>query len=69
MKLIIQRVSKASLSRKSDGPDAAPISQIGPGIFVLVGITHDDTDIDVDYLVKKLLNLKMWPDSNGGLWK
>ena len=32
--------------------------------MVLVGITHTDTEVDADYLVPKLLNLKLWGDSS-----
>jgi D-aminoacyl-tRNA deacylase len=36
---------------------------------VLCGITHDDTDIDIDYIIPKLLNLKLFEDSSGKGWK
>ena len=38
------------------------VSQIQNGLFVLVGITHTDNEVDVDYLTPKLLNLKLWGD-------
>ena len=42
------------------------MSQIGYGLYVLVGITHDDTELDVDNLLPKVLNTKMWHE--GGKW-
>ena len=57
MKLIIQRVLRAKLSANEK-----VVSEIGPGLMVLVGITHTDTEVDVDNLVPKILNLKLWGD-------
>ena len=36
------------------------VSEIGPGMMVLVGITHTDTPVDIEYLVPKLLGLRLW---------
>ncbi|CAI2380313.1 unnamed protein product [Moneuplotes crassus] len=58
MKIIIQRVHKASVS-----VDGEPVSSIGKGLLVLLGITHDDTKADSLYLVQKLLNIRLWPDN------
>ena len=44
----------------------AIVSQIGYGLYVLVGITHDDCELDVDNLLPKVLNTKMWHE--GGKW-
>jgi len=60
MKLVIQRVLNASLSSGGN-----LVSEIGPGLMVLCGITHDDTEVDVDYLVGKLLKLRLWSDETG----
>ena len=61
MKIIIQRVKRASLEAHGE-----QISNIGPGLFVLVGITHDDTQVDIDYLIPKLLKLKLWAKGDNG---
>jgi D-tyrosyl-tRNA(Tyr) deacylase len=44
------------------------VSEIGPGIMAVVGFTHDDTEVDVEYLCPKLLNLRIWNDDQGKSW-
>ncbi|TPX37143.1 hypothetical protein SmJEL517_g01032 [Synchytrium microbalum] len=67
MRAVIQRVTGASVTGKSRnthfGPDL--ISQIGRGFCVLVGITTDDTEADMDALAKKLLSVRLFPDPDG----
>ena len=36
--------------------------------MALVGITHGDNELDVEYLVPKLLNLRLWNDEQGKAW-
>lgn len=60
MKLVIQRVKHASVTVSGD-----LISSIEKGLLVLVGITHDDTIDDVDYLVAKSVNLRIFDDEAG----
>ena len=55
MKVILQKVAKVKLSANGE-----VVSEIGYGLMVLVGITHDDTEVDVDNLLPKVLNTKMW---------
>lgn len=38
--------------------------EIGEGLLVLLGVTHGDTRVEVDYLVKKLVNLRIFRDEN-----
>ncbi len=59
MKLVIQRVANAKVE-----VDNKIIGQIGKGFLVLLGVTHEDTKENADYLVKKLLNLRIFPDEN-----
>lgn len=59
MKLIIQRVANAKVE-----VDNKIIGQIEKGFMVLLGVTHTDTKENVNYLVKKLLNLRIFPDEN-----
>lgn len=40
------------------------VGEIKNGLLVLLGVTHDDTKENVDYLVKKLLNLRIFIDNN-----
>jgi D-aminoacyl-tRNA deacylase len=60
MKVLIQRVSKASVS-----VDGEIVGQIGPGLMLLLGVTHTDTQEDADALIRKLINLRVFNDENG----
>lgn len=60
MKVVVQRVSEASVV--SDGVLTA---EIGIGLLVLVGVTHDDTKEDVDWLVNKIINQRIFNDDHG----
>ena len=59
MRLVIQRVQRAKLTSNNQ-----VVSDIGPGIMALVGITHGDNEVDVENLCPKLINLKLWDDGN-----
>jgi len=43
-------------------------STIGKGIVALIGIENTDTEKDVEYMVKKLLTLRLWPNQEGRQW-
>lgn len=45
--------------------DEEVVGQIGQGLMVLVGITHDDTEDDAAYLADKVVNLRIFDDSEG----
>lgn len=60
MKLVIQRVSEASVSI-----GGALKSSIGQGLMILVGICDEDTDEDIDYLCRKVVNMRIFDDANG----
>jgi len=60
MRAVIQRVSKASVTIKG-----AVKSAIGRGFLVLIGICDEDTLEDVEWLVKKIANLRVFDDENG----
>jgi D-aminoacyl-tRNA deacylase len=60
VKLVIQRVSEASVT-----VDGAITGSIGTGLLVLLGIGKGDTQEDADYLLDKLLGLRIFPDENG----
>ncbi|XP_033872783.3 D-aminoacyl-tRNA deacylase 1-like isoform X3 [Acipenser ruthenus] len=63
MKAIIQRVAKASVTVGEE-----QISSIGKGICVLLGISVEDTRKDTEYMVRKILNLRLFDDENGKHW-
>ena len=57
MKAVIQRVTYSNLSI-----DNKIYSQIKRGLVVLVGVTHDDDDNDIQWLAKKIVNLRIFND-------
>lgn len=59
MRLLIQRVSKASVKVEGEC-----VGKINKGFLVFLGITHGDTKENVDYLVNKLYNLRVFEDEN-----
>ena len=56
----MQRVSKASVT-----VDGNIISKIGDGLLILVGIEDEDTLEDINWLSKKIVNLRIFNDDNG----
>lgn len=57
MRAMIQRVSSASVKTNE-----VTISMIGHGLLILLGITHDDDERDVKFLVDKCVNLRIFRD-------
>ena len=60
MKAVVQRVSKASVT-----VEGKIISKIGDGLLILVGIENDDDENDMEWLSRKILNLRIFNDKNG----
>ena len=59
MKAVIQRVSEASV--KVDGKT---VGKIGKGMMLLIGIDDNDQKADADWLIQKILNLRIFGDEN-----
>lgn len=59
MKVIVQRSKKSSVSVKNK-----EVGSIQKGLVLLVGFTHDDNSKDIDYLVDKIINLRIFDDEN-----
>lgn len=59
MRLVIQRVSESNVK-----VDNKIVGQINKGLLVLLGIKTTDTKEDVNYLVKNLINLRIFSDEN-----
>ena len=59
MKLVVQRVKHADVT-----VDEKIVGKINAGFLVLLGIKSTDTKQDVDYLVRKLVNLRVFTDEN-----
>ncbi|XP_076636111.1 D-aminoacyl-tRNA deacylase [Colletes latitarsis] len=63
MKAVIQRVTNASVS-----VDGEIISNIGKGLCILIGIKREDSMEDMKYIVRKILNTKIFDGDNGKKW-
>lgn len=57
MRAVVQRVSQASVS-----VEGRVVSQIGPGLLVLLGVGRGDGEADADLLADKVVNLRIFPD-------
>jgi D-tyrosyl-tRNA(Tyr) deacylase len=60
MKVVIQRVTVASVKVADE-----VIGEIGKGLVVFVGVAQGDTDEDIEYLVEKTINLRIFADTEG----
>ena len=60
MRVVVQRVSEANVTI-----DGRIKGEIGSGLLVLLGIEETDGQEDIDWLVKKIINLRIFPDENG----
>ena len=60
MRAVVQRVSRAAV--RADG---ATVSEIGPGLLVLLGVTHDDDEAVADRLADKVRALRVFDDAEG----
>lgn len=58
MRIVIQRVKEASVSVENN-----LVSKIGKGLLVLVGITQRDTEKDADFIAEKIVNARIFTDS------
>lgn len=60
MKIVIQRVSRAQITI-----DQQVYNEIGPGLLLLVGVGPDDGQDDLDYAVRKIVNMRIFSDEEG----
>ena len=60
MRILIQRVKKASVTVEGE-----LISLINKGLLVFVGICDEDSDEDIEWLTKKIANIRLFDDENG----
>ena len=60
MKVLVQRVLSSSVE-----VDNKIVGQINKGLMLLVGFTDSDTDKEIDYMVDKIINLRIFNDENG----
>jgi D-tyrosyl-tRNA(Tyr) deacylase len=60
MRAVVQRVSEAAVSVGGE-----PVSAIGPGLLVLLGVGREDAEADADYLADKIADLRIFEDDAG----
>jgi D-aminoacyl-tRNA deacylase len=60
LRALVQRVSRASVDVEGER-----VAEIGPGLLLLLGVTHDDTPEQADRLADKVRALRIFPDADG----
>jgi D-tyrosyl-tRNA(Tyr) deacylase len=60
MRALLQRVSQARVT-----VDGSVVGEIGPGLLILLGVAKPDTVANAEFLVDKILNLRIFPDAAG----
>lgn len=60
MKIVVQRCKRASVT-----VDNKIVGKIDNGLMLLVGFTHGDTSREIDYMIDKVLNLRIFDDNEG----
>ncbi|HLI59527.1 MAG TPA: D-aminoacyl-tRNA deacylase [Solirubrobacteraceae bacterium] len=60
MRALVQRVSRASVA-----VDGAELAAIGPGLLVLLGVTHSDGEAEAEWIAAKVRGLRVFPDAEG----
>ena len=60
MRVLVQRVTSASVTVEGE-----LVGEIGPGLLLLVGVTHDDGEGEIAMLTGKVVNLRIFPDAAG----
>ena len=60
MKVLVQRCDKATVTVNNK-----IVGSIDKGMMILVGFTHTDTSTNIDYMIDKVLNLRIYDDENG----
>jgi D-tyrosyl-tRNA(Tyr) deacylase len=60
VRALVQRVSRAAVD-----VGGSPVAEIGPGLFVLLGIAHSDTEAEADRLAAKVRSLRIFEDADG----
>lgn len=60
MRAVVQRVSRAKVT-----VEEFTVGEIGLGLLVLLGIGHEDTDSDANYLAEKIAGLRIFEDDDG----
>jgi D-aminoacyl-tRNA deacylase len=65
MRALIQRVERAAVRVIDESSAAMTVGEIGPGLCVFVGVTHDDDESAAGRLADKIWNLRVFDDDEG----
>ena len=60
MRAVVQRVKSASVT-----VDGELVSEIGAGVLIFLGVAHDDTATELEYIANKVANLRIFEDEDG----
>ena len=60
MRCVLQRVTRSSVD-----VGGKTVGAIGPGLMVLIGVREDDTDADLDYMIRKVPDIRIFDDADG----
>lgn len=60
MRAVVQRVKSASVT-----VDGERVSEIGAGVLIFLGVAHDDTTKELEYIANKIANLRIFEDAEG----
>jgi len=60
MKIVLQRVKEASVA-----VDGRTVGRIGRGVCLLVGVEKGDGEVDAEFLARKAVELRIFPDADG----
>ena len=60
MRAVIQRVSEASVSI-----EGKCVAEISGGLLILLAVCHDDSEEDLEWLVRKVANMRIFQDAEG----
>ncbi|CCW66900.1 unnamed protein product [Phytomonas sp. Hart1] len=64
MKIVIQRVLRGAATVNGE-----TVGSIQKGMVVLIGIDREDTQDDMDYIVRKILTIRIWPNEEERPWR
>lgn len=69
MRILLQRVSRAEvrIRENESEPFGRVTGRIGHGYLLLVGITHTDSQAELEWMAEKILGLRLFPDDTGKL--
>lgn len=60
MRAVVQRVKSASVT-----VDGQLVSEIGAGVLIFLGVAHEDTTTELEYIANKIANLRIFEDAEG----